>query len=606
MTERTGTTAVREVFDAALDVPAGGRRAFVVEACGGDVRLQAAVESLLAAHERAGEFLASPEVRFGQLPMERFAVGAKIGPYVLRKVIGAGGHGMVYLAEQVGPLQRWVALKVVKAGMDTRQIIARFELERQALAMMDHPNIARVLDAGATESGRPYFVMEYVAGKALTEFAREKRLGLVERLELFLDVCSAVRHAHQKGIIHRDLKPANVLVAVKEGEAVAKVIDFGIAKALRTDDAEWRTTLTQGPTVLGTPQYMSPEQAAGRVSEVDSRTDVYSLGVMLYELLTGMPPFDPRALRGVGAGEVARILREVDPVVPSAALRKLSGTLLAGSPAHAREVRQLSQAVREDLDWITMKAMEKERERRYESVEAMMGDVERFLRSEPVTAGRPGGMYRMRKFVRRHRGALGMVGIAAVALGAGLGLAFWLEGRGAERVEVPVAMTREVASAPASMASSAAAVAGVNLTGLAPGIVARFYSGSAFEKAVAVRVDASIDHSWARGKAPAPGVSVPKYSIRWEGVLVAPAEGVEGLELSVDDGAEMWVDGVEVLRTVRPAVVDSDVHLKEGRHSLRVDYWNSIAQGHAQLRWRVAGKGMGPIPAGAFFYEVGT
>ena len=529
MSKHAGRSAVRELFDAALDAPAAERRAFVAEACGGDVQLEAAVESLLAAHERAGAFLRAPEMGLALLPRVGFGGGGKIGPFVLRKVIGEGGHGTVYLAEQTGPLQRWVALKVIKAGMDTRQIIARFELERQALAMMDHRHIARVLDAGATESGRPYFVMEYVDGRPLTEFAREKRLGLVERLELFLDVCSAVRHAHQKGIIHRDLKPANVLVAVKEGEAVAKVIDFGIAKALRTDDAEWRTTLTQGPTVLGTPQYMSPEQAAGRVSEVDSRTDVYSLGVMLYELLTGMPPFDPRALRGVGVGEVARILREVDPVVPSAALRKLSGTLLAGSPAHAREVKHLSQAVREDLDWITMRAMEKERERRYESVEAMMGDVERFLRSEPVSAGRPGGMYRMRKFVGRHRGSLGVGVTGIVAAVAGMGLAFWLEGRGAERVEGPVAVTREVASAPASMATSAAAIAGVDLTGLAPGIVAQIYSGSAFEKAVAVRVDASIDHAWARGKAPAPGVSVPG-SIRFggEGVLVCTAGGGGG------------------------------------------------------------------------------
>jgi len=363
--------------------------------------------------------------------------GGYIGPYKLLQRIGEGGFGSVYVAEQTAPLRRRVALKIIKLGMSTREVVARFEQERQALALMDHPNIARVFDGGATESGRPFFVMELVSGVPVTEFCDTHRLRIRERLELFGSICGAVQHAHQKGVIHRDIKPSNILAAMLDGRPHAKVIDFGVAKAVceRLTD---KTLFTKFHQIVGTPQYMSPEQADGSV-DIDTRSDVYSLGVLLYELLTGSTPFDVRQMRSIG--EIQRTLRQVEPPRPStrvqSAWRAVRGSNSGRSAANleatadgssiqtiARHRRthpiNLARQVRGELDWIVMKALEKDRAGRYESCSALAADVDRYLRAEPVTAGRPSRWYRLRKLAARNMAVTAMLIALLTALSVGL------------------------------------------------------------------------------------------------------------------------------------------------------------------------------------------
>jgi eukaryotic-like serine/threonine-protein kinase len=345
---------------------------------------------------------------------EREKVGSQIGSYKLLQKIGEGGFGTVWMAEQLTPIRRRVALKVVKVGMDTDEVIARFEVERQALALMDHPNIARVFDAGATASGRPYFVMELVRGVAITRYCDDNRLTAEDRLHLFVAVCKAVQHAHQKGIIHRDLKPSNILVTLADGVPIPKVIDFGIAKATDKQLTE-KTLVTQFHAFVGTPAYTSPEQMEMSALDVDTRSDIYSLGVLLYELLAGRPPFDPEALVKSGLDAMRRTIREVDPPRPSTRLRTLpdeARTSIAGQ--RSTDAAKLSLLLRGDLDWIAMRCLEKDRTRRYETANALARDVERHLTHEPVSARPPSTSYRIRKFVRRHR--LGVTSTAAVAL----------------------------------------------------------------------------------------------------------------------------------------------------------------------------------------------
>jgi serine/threonine protein kinase/Flp pilus assembly protein TadD len=401
------------------------RAAYLDQVCGEDLGLRGEVEILLSAYDRERSFLESPAVEPPEASTAAWSPstegpGATIGPYTLREQIGEGGMGVVYVAEQTQPVRRKVALKIIKPGMDTRQVIARFEAERQALAMMDHPNIARVHDGGATESGRPYFVMELVRGIPITDYCDRERLSIPERLELFVLVCRAVQHAHQKGVIHRDLKPSNILVTVIDGAAVPKVIDFGVAKATGGALTD-RTLYTGFHQFVGTPLYMSPEQADLSGIDVDTRGDVYSLGVLLYELLTGTTPFDSDTLRRAAFDEMRRILREEEPPRPSARLSSLGAARTAVSADRKADARQLDRAVRGELDWIAMKALEKDRRRRYESASDLAADVMRYLTDQPVEACPPSAWYRSAKFARRNRAAL-TIAASVVMIVSGLAI----------------------------------------------------------------------------------------------------------------------------------------------------------------------------------------
>jgi len=360
--------------------------------------------------------------------------GTVLGRYKLLQEIGEGGFGVVYQAEQTEPVRRIVALKILKAGMDTRQVVARFEAERQALALMDHPNIAKVLDAGATEGGRPYFVMEIVKGIPITEYCDQARLDTAARLALFQEVCHAVQHAHQKGIVHRDLKPGNVLVALHDGRPFPKVIDFGIAKATDPHLTD-KTLFTEFRQMIGTPEYMAPEQAEMSGLDIDTRADVYSLGVMLYELLTGTKPHDLKTLAQKGYDEILRTIREVDPQRPSARVSTMGRELEGVASKRHTAGRTLGRALRGDLDWIVMKALEKDRSRRYETATALALDLQRHLDHEPVAACPPSPAYRARKYVRRHRLGVAAASVVLATLVSGSVLAFTGYADAAERRE---------------------------------------------------------------------------------------------------------------------------------------------------------------------------
>ncbi len=402
------------------------RRVFLDHACRDDPDMRKLLDGMLEVQAEAEDFFTFPPQEAGESPRrEEEELGTLIGRYRLIERIGEGGCGVVYLAEQQEPVWRKVALKIIRLGMDTESVIARFEVERQALALMDHPNIARVLDAGATASGRPYFVMELADGEKITDFCDRKGLGLRQRLELFLLVCEAIQHAHQKGVIHRDIKPSNVLVREHDGQLVPKVIDFGIAKVTAgVLDAEG--TATKHGQLIGTPAYMSPEQAEGGV-DIDTRSDIYSLGVLLFELLTGGTPLKFEQFSGRGVEEIRGILREGRIHVPSMRLREISREEIGGiADRRGADPQRLASLIEGDLDWIVMKAIEKERQRRYETANGLAMDVQRYLQDEPVLARPPSRWYLLTKLVRRNRGAFAAAGIALFGLLAGLGFATWL------------------------------------------------------------------------------------------------------------------------------------------------------------------------------------
>ncbi|WP_171186558.1 serine/threonine-protein kinase [Alienimonas chondri] len=427
------------IFLRAVDIELPGERAaFLAEVCGEDAALRSAIARLLKEHDREDHPLDRPIVRpdeadrsaeeFSGEATLRFAppdVGETVGPYRLREKIGEGGFGLVYVADQLYPVRRRVALKIMRPGTETGETTARFEAERQALALMDHPNIARVFDAGATETGQQYFAMELVRGVALTAFCDGARLDVRGRLDLFVSICNAVQHAHQKGVVHRDLKPSNVLVTLQDGRPVPKVIDFGIVKAVGPKLTD-QTIYTGFRAMVGTPAYMSPEQAEMSSEEVDTRSDVYSLGVLLYELLTGSTPFAGDRLREAGLIEFRRILLEEEPPRPSTRFSTLRMDLATTAAAHRRlEPARLASALRGDLDWVVMKALEKARGRRYPTAAALGEDVTRYIEGMPVEARPPSTAYRFSKFARRHKAVLGTATIVAAALVIGAGVSVW-------------------------------------------------------------------------------------------------------------------------------------------------------------------------------------
>jgi serine/threonine protein kinase/tetratricopeptide (TPR) repeat protein len=417
----------RTIFLAALEQAPDQWSALLDQACGDNAALRVRVDELLHAHRALGSIPDGGGTNVETLTIEqpiREGPGSVIGHYKLLERIGEGGFGIVFVAEQQQPIRRKVALKVLKAGMDTRHIVARFEAERQALAIMDHPNIARVFDGGATPGGRPYFVMELVKGVPITEFCDENHLTPRQRLELFLTVCQAVQHAHQKGIIHRDLKPSNVLVSCHDTTPTVKVIDFGVAKALGQALTD-KTLFTGVAQMIGTPLYMSPEQAGMSELDVDTRSDIYSLGVLLYELLTGTTPFSKERFRKAAYDEIRRIICEEEPPKPSTRLSESTETLPSVSAQRHMEPAKLTKLVRGDLDWIVMKALEKDRNRRYETANGFAADVQRYLNDEPVLACPPSRWYRLRKFARRNKVALTMTASLGVALLAGVMISTW-------------------------------------------------------------------------------------------------------------------------------------------------------------------------------------
>lgn len=414
------------ILEEALEIPtASAREEYLRHSCGDDIELRRRVKELLEDYEAAGDFLEVPVTADLTVPGVLEGLGMQIGPYKLREQIGEGGMGIVYLAEQMEPIKRRVALKLVKSGMDTRQVLARFEAERQALAMMSHPHISRILDAGATESGRPYFVMELVRGIPITEYCDQHKLSVRQRLELFIQVCQAVQHAHQRGIIHRDLKPSNILVELHDVVPVPKVIDFGIAKATGQQLTQ-RTVYTQFVQMIGTPLYMSPEQAQLSGLDIDTRSDIYSLGVILYELLIGLTPFDQKVLTQVGPDEMRRIIREVDPPRPSQKISTLQAAQLRTiSDQRQMDPHTLSGTISRELDWVVLQALEKDRERRYESASAMAADLQRYLNDEAVLACPPSLGYQVQKFTSRNKVAIITAAIVTLSLVTGAAVATW-------------------------------------------------------------------------------------------------------------------------------------------------------------------------------------
>ncbi|CAN5506047.1 hypothetical protein BH09PLA1_BH09PLA1_20740 [soil metagenome] len=429
---------LQQVFSEVLSIPPAERSKYLDRAVADDAALRNRIEALLVAHDRAGKFLDAPAVSPHAATVAPAGhLGERIGHYKLLEMIGEGGFATVYRAQQEAPVRREVALKILKLGMDTHQVLARFDAERQALAILDHPNIAKVFDAGTTDTGRPFFVMELVRGLPITTYCDRKSLSTRERLALFVPICRALQHAHQKGIIHRDIKPNNVLVAEQDGKPSPKVIDFGIAKATQARLTE-KTLFTELRQLIGTPAYMSPEQAGNEVLDIDTRSDIYSLGVLLYELLTGSTPLDEYKLRHAAYGEIQRMVREEDSPTPSTRISALGEKLASVAAVRQVSPHHLSRLVKGELDWIAMKCLEKDRRRRYESAGALAEDLLRHLAGEAVAAGPPSALYRIRKTAARHRLAVTVSSTFLVA--AGIGVSLYIHRIGAEQQKTLAAL----------------------------------------------------------------------------------------------------------------------------------------------------------------------
>ena len=454
------------IFHAAIELDVSkARAAFLDRACGGDRALRTRIETLLAADLRARQFLAEDPLDLGSKPRPKPVItspeqsaGDQIGRYKLLEKIGEGGMGVVYMAEQREPVVRKVALKIIKPGMDTRQVVARFEAERQALALMDHPNIARVLDGGVTDNSRPYFVMDLVQGVPITQFCDERNLSTRARLDLFLEVCSAIQHAHQKGIIHRDIKPTNILVTLHGDKPVPKVIDFGVAKATQQRLTD-KTLFTQFQHFIGTPAYMSPEQASLSGLDIDTRSDIYGLGVLLYELLTGKTPFDARELVEAGLDQMRRTIQEKEPVRPSTRLNALQrDELTTTAKRRQTDAPKLLHQLRGDLDWIVMKCLEKDRNRRYETTNGLAADIKRHLSNEPISARPPSRLYEFQKTVRRHRVAFAATAAVLLTLAGGVAVSSWQAVK-AKRAEQSAKAQEQLAKQQAQIASEQSEIA---------------------------------------------------------------------------------------------------------------------------------------------------
>ena len=423
-----------EIFLDAMEIQdLADQRSFLEEHCDSDPELKEQVLSLIKASEKTHGLLKKPAIELDGTELNashddrsaNYARGTVIDSYKILQKVGEGGFGLVYMAEQLRPIKRKVALKIIKPGMDSRDVIARFEAERQALAIMDHPNIAKVLDAGTTELGQPFFVMELVRGVPITEFCDKNQLSTRERLALFVSVCQAVQHAHQKGVIHRDLKPANVMVTLNDGEPMAKVIDFGVAKAINQELTD-KTLFTAYGQMVGTPQYMSPEQAEMSGIDIDTRSDVYSLGVLLYELLTGTTPLDPARLRSSGYAEMQRLIREEEAPKPSNKLSTLGNEATIVARNRRSDPDRLCKSVHGELDWIVMMALEKDRSRRYDTASAFAADITRHLLNETVEACPPSTTYRLKKLAARHGTAIAVAGLLCASLVSGIVGTMWM------------------------------------------------------------------------------------------------------------------------------------------------------------------------------------